>query len=125
MMTYLDHKGNALTPDQLKACFDRAQAKSRANDPRLERISQIHTNRYPTYSVIGQTGVYTVTVDESGFHCDCIAGQNTRCCWHAASAYRLRLAERSARTVNAAPAKLSLEALYDLDDAKRAAAGVR
>lgn len=87
----------ARTPES-KMVYDRAQRDSRKWDPRLEKTTRTGAG---TYTVIGRTGVYTVTVDVNGFHCNCLAGMNDLTCWHTASVFRLRAAQRSARPVAA------------------------
>jgi hypothetical protein len=71
----------------------RAIDKSRALDPDLGRVSRVRSGEY---SVLGETGWWTVRVGASGYTCTCTAGANGRpACWHRASCYRLRLACRA------------------------------
>lgn len=109
-----------MLPDRTTA--EKTIARSRAKDPKLARVTKITCGEY---RVEGEHGQYTVRVSADGFACNCIAGSNGRCCWHASSVWRHRLAERSARPVNTKPARKTLEQLYDEQDARLAAAGVR
>jgi hypothetical protein len=73
--------------------------KSRLIDPDLGRISKVRPGEY---QVLGQHDWYVVTVGRDGYHCTCTAGQNDRpACWHRASAYRLRLAQRALKPTSA------------------------
>jgi hypothetical protein len=77
------------TPEQ------RAILRSRELDAALWRTSRAACGEY---RVAGEHAEYTVRVDADGYHCDCPAGEHGRsACWHRASTYRLRLAERTRR----------------------------
>lgn len=72
----------------------RALNRSRQLDPTLARTTRVRSG---VYRVEGETGDYLVTVDRAGYHCQCKGARNGLKCWHAASTFRRRLAERSAR----------------------------
>jgi hypothetical protein len=87
----------AATPEQ------RAILKSRELDAALWRTTRAACG---VYTVTGEHAEYTVRVDQAGYHCDCPAGEHGRsACWHRASTYRLRLAERTRRAASPAAVK--------------------
>lgn len=87
-----------MLPDKLTA--DEVQTRSRAKDPVLARTTKVASG---VYRVQGEGGVYTVTVSASGYACDCPAGSHGNACWHIASAYRRRLADKMLRAASVAP----------------------
>jgi hypothetical protein len=79
--------------------------RSRQLDPALARVSRVRAGEY---LILGEHDWYTVTVSSAGYACTCPGGQHGRpACWHRASTYRYRLAERSLKP---APAPLAVAA---------------
>jgi len=85
------------TRSQYQACIDRAQ--------RLGGTTRVTELGGGAYCVLGSRGdVYAVRVDPEGnFTCTCPAGRHETACWHAASAWLLRVAQSAAGAIPAAP----------------------
>lgn len=87
--------GTLAEPTSATKAMQNAINRSRQLDPTLTRTTRV---RAGVYRVEGQHDDYLVTVTRDGYACTCEAGRNDRpACWHRASAYRRRIAERSMR----------------------------
>lgn len=75
----------------------RAIDKSRRVDPNLEFVRRIGCGSYEVHSN-SQDKIHTVSVSATGYACSCDGARHPACA-HRASAYRLRLAERTRRAM--------------------------
>lgn len=97
--------------DTTKLAYSKAQERAKAMGG-ADKVTALGGNRYSVLSSKGDD-FYTVTVVQLAhqhiYVCTCVAGQNSRCCWHkgATLLYRTREAMRAA----VAPAGTSARAV--------------